>query len=123
MQDSPPVPTENDEASLPAESVRNGPNTNLNQYRTFTVRRKAAKVPSFDLEWDHTTRVTATIGCETSGQGATTWNRLYVGHNANASHRCGGYIFLTAAAAAAGSVLLLLLLLLLMLLLLLESSC
>jgi uncharacterized protein (DUF2237 family) len=44
MQD-PPTPTEDDEAeaSTPTEHVRNGPNTNLNQYPTFTVRRKAAK--------------------------------------------------------------------------------
>jgi hypothetical protein len=42
MQD-PPTPTEVDEAeaSIPTEHVRNG--LNLNQYPTFTVRRKAAK--------------------------------------------------------------------------------
>ena len=33
--------TEDDAASIPAEHVRNGPD--LNQYPTFTVRRKAAK--------------------------------------------------------------------------------
>jgi hypothetical protein len=44
MQD-PPTPTEDDEASIPTEHVRNGPNLN----RTFTVRRKAAKRI---LPWD-----------------------------------------------------------------------
>ena len=41
----PPTLNQDDEAeaSLPTDHVRNGPNTNLNQYRTFTVRRKAAK--------------------------------------------------------------------------------
>jgi hypothetical protein len=39
MQGPPTAPTEDSEASIPTEHVRNG--TNLN--RTFTVRRKAAK--------------------------------------------------------------------------------
>jgi hypothetical protein len=46
----PPTPTEDDEAEeayIPAERVRNGPNVNLN--RTFTVRRKAGKRI---LPWD-----------------------------------------------------------------------
>jgi hypothetical protein len=41
----PPTPAEDDEASVPMETVRNGPNLN----RTFTVRRKAAKRI---LPWD-----------------------------------------------------------------------
>jgi hypothetical protein len=43
----PPTPTEDDEASLPTDHVRNGPNLN----RTLTVRRKAAKRT---LPWDLT---------------------------------------------------------------------
>jgi hypothetical protein len=39
MQGPHTTPTEDDEASIPTEHVRNGPNLN----RTFTVRRKAAK--------------------------------------------------------------------------------
>jgi hypothetical protein len=41
----PPTPAEDDEASVPTETVMNGPNLN----RTFTVRRKAAKRI---LPWD-----------------------------------------------------------------------
>jgi hypothetical protein len=39
MQGPPTTPTEDDEASIPTEHVRNSPNLN----RAFTVRRKAAK--------------------------------------------------------------------------------
>jgi uncharacterized protein (DUF2237 family) len=39
MQGPPSTPTEDDEASIPTEHVRNGPNQN----RIFTLRRKAAK--------------------------------------------------------------------------------
>jgi hypothetical protein len=45
MQVPPTTPTEDDEASIPTEHVRNGPNQN----RTFTLRRKAAKRI---LPWD-----------------------------------------------------------------------
>jgi hypothetical protein len=45
----PSTPTEDDEASLPTEHVRNGPNLN----RTFTVRRKVAKrILPWDLPMD-----------------------------------------------------------------------
>jgi hypothetical protein len=45
MQEPPVTPTteDDDEASIPAEHVRDDPNTNPNQYRTVTVRRQAAK--------------------------------------------------------------------------------
>jgi hypothetical protein len=39
LQGPPTTPTEDDEASIPTEHVRNGPNLN----RIFTVRHKAAK--------------------------------------------------------------------------------
>jgi hypothetical protein len=51
MLDPPSPPTEDDEASVPTEHVRNDPN--LNQYPTITVRRKAAKRTfPYDLKAD-----------------------------------------------------------------------
>jgi hypothetical protein len=52
MQGPPTTPTEDDEASIPTENLRTGPNLN----RTFTVRRKAVKrtfpwyLPTYEIQ-------------------------------------------------------------------------